>query len=81
MKALRLALCAMVLLSGNAKAAEYPLQCGRVQCDARDGIMTKEGKFVLVTVNPSRFRFTYACWRTFDTLAEARKALASSSKR
>jgi len=70
-----------VLASGHSHAAEYPLQCGRVQCDARDGIMTKEGKFVLVTVNPSRFRFTYACWRTFDTLAEARKALASSSKR
>ena len=70
-----------VLASGHSHAAEYPMQCGRVQCDARDGIMTKEGKYVLVTVNPSRFRFTYACWRTFDTLAEARKALASQPKR
>jgi len=70
-----------VLASGHSHAAEYPMQCGRVQCDAEDGIMTKDGKYVLVTVNPSRFRFTYACWRTFDTLAEARKALASSNKR
>jgi len=81
MKTLTLALCALVLLSGNANAAEYPLQCGRVNYCAENGIMTKEGKFVLVTVNPSRFRFTYACWRTFDTLAEAQKALASSTKR
>jgi fructose-1,6-bisphosphatase/inositol monophosphatase family enzyme len=70
-----------LLASGHADAAEYPLQCGRVEYCAKDGIMTKEGKFVLVTVNPSRFGFTYACWRTFDTLSEARAALASQTKR
>jgi hypothetical protein len=73
------AIALLVTLATPAIAAEYPLQCGRVQCDAHDGVMSKEGKFVLVMVNPSRFRFTYACWRTFDTLAEARAAERKAS--
>ena len=73
------AIAFLLALALPANAAEYPLQCGRVLCSAEDGVMTKEGKYVLVTVNPSRFRFTYACWRTFDTLAEARAAERKAS--
>ena len=61
-----------VLASGHADAGE--MHCGRVQCDARDGIMTFRGQYAVVMVNPSRYRFTYACWETFPTLAEARAA-------
>jgi hypothetical protein len=67
-----------LVIASPAIAGE--MHCGRVMCDARDGIMTYRGRFALVSVNPSRFRFTYACWEVFNTLAEAKAAQKAQGK-
>jgi hypothetical protein len=75
MKALTVALAVLVLLSGNAEA-EGEQQCGRVRWSAHNGIMTYQGRYAVVTLNP--INDSFACWQIYNTLQEA---VAANRKR
>ena len=66
-------IAAALLLAMVVPSYAAETQCGRVR-RAENGIMTKEGKFAVVRVNPLNDR--YACWQIYNTLSEARAALA-----
>lgn len=69
MKTILAVLLAVAIPSG-ANAVET--KCGRVRC-AVNGLMTYQGRYAVVQVNPNNERF--ACWQIYDTLSEARAAL------
>jgi hypothetical protein len=76
MKTLTLAVALLVLGASYGHAANC--MCGRVWC-AQNGIMTHDGKYAVVQI--TRYDRRMACWCDYDTLAQARAALASQTKR